>query len=81
MRPFESIGEFRDLFEGIFEHYVGSNFVTFEDVVFPMRYYVRIMREDKALYEEYMAKYHLERARGFLRRFPVWNAEQPLVVV
>lgn len=55
------------------EHRVGTGLVHFEDVSFPLSYYVAIMRGDRAVYQGYLKRYNLDRAQRFLNRFDEWT--------
>jgi hypothetical protein len=57
------------------EHAVEIALVEFDDVRFPLEYYVRLMAAiDRDLFEAYMTFFGFEMAVRFARRVPDWNA-------
>jgi hypothetical protein len=70
----------RDCFDSFFyylatlEHYISSTLIRYEDVAFPIEYYVPLLGKFKSDAESYLLKYELVRARAFLSRFPAWES-------
>jgi hypothetical protein len=70
----------RDCFEALFdeyerfENYVRINLINFEDVKFPIGYYVRLMAHNKRVFHAFLQTYGYELALGLLDRFPEWRA-------
>jgi hypothetical protein len=70
----------RDSFDGLFyylatlEHYISSSLIRYEDVAFPIEYYVPLLGKFKTDAESYLKKYQLVRAQAFLSRFPAWES-------
>lgn len=64
----------RDSFDSLFyymamiEHYIQSDLVRLEDVLFPLDYYVRIMNENRPVFDAFLNHYKLERAMQFMER-------------
>jgi hypothetical protein len=66
---------FDELFRymAMMEHYIKQTLTTFEDVLFPMNYYVAILGGFKSSLESYLDTYrHLGRVSAFLNRFQEW---------
>jgi hypothetical protein len=54
------------------EHYTASTLVDPEDIAFPLEYYVPLLAEFRDVVDAYTERYHLERVRLFLNRYPTW---------
>lgn len=69
----------RDCFDRLFyylatlEHYISSKLIRYEDVAFPIEYYVPLLANFKSEAESYLVKYQLVRAQAFLSRFQAWK--------
>ncbi len=55
-------------FMAMFEHYTRSQLVALEDVAFPLDYYIRIMNRNRAVFENFLEHYHLQRSHEFIKR-------------
>ena len=75
----------RDCFDALFyymavlNHYLERRFILFEDIEFPLSYYVKIMAEDRAVYVRYVDAFKLSGVETFLRRFKNDWPEQPAI--
>jgi hypothetical protein len=69
----------RDCFDSLFyfmammEHYISSTLILYEDVAFPMEYYVPLLANFRREVAAYLDKYKLTRTVEFLKRFPAWT--------
>ena len=68
-----------DCFDGLFyymstlEHYINSSLVIYEDVAFPLDYYMPLLAEFASVIDPYLDKYEQGQARRFLDRYPAWT--------
>jgi hypothetical protein len=60
-------------FMGIMEHHIRRGLVVFEDVAYPLEYYIGIMNLDRGIFVRYMEAYGFARSVSFLERFPKWS--------
>lgn len=72
-------GFIRDAFDslfyrvGRFEHSITSKLVEFEDIEYPMAYYVKKLSENRPVFETYLKTYEFIHALAFLERFEAWR--------
>jgi len=59
----------------IIEHYLTSGLLHFDDVAYPLTYYVRLLAHNRwrTQFRAYIDYYRLGRARKFLQRFESWR--------
>ena len=73
----------RDCFEALFdeyerfENYIRIELISFEDVQFPIGYYVKLMASNKAVFSAFLETYGYELTLSLLNRFAVWNPNAP----
>ncbi|HEX8749113.1 MAG TPA: hypothetical protein VF717_18195 [Pyrinomonadaceae bacterium] len=73
----------RDSFDSLFyymamiEHYIQSDLVRLEDVLFPLDYYVRIMNNNRPVFDTFLNYYGLTRAKQFMQRLDKHEMEAP----
>lgn len=60
-------------FMGTIEHYVHSELVRMEDVVFPPDYYMKIIDRDRAVFDTFLDFYKLTRAARFMKRLDAYK--------
>jgi hypothetical protein len=64
------------------EHYTSATLVDSEDIAFPLEYYVPLLADFRGVVDLYVDRYHLDRVKKFLNRYPSWrDAVVPSVVV
>src|SRR5262245_30966891 len=63
---------FDELFDGLnlLEHYLKTDLLAFEDVEFPMAYYIGTLRERGGAVSTFMNHYGNRLAKAFVERFP-----------
>jgi hypothetical protein len=71
---------FDELFDGLnlLEHYLRTGLLDFQDVEFPMAYYIGKLRERGEAVRTFMDHYGNRLAKAFVERFPGVSAERPL---
>jgi hypothetical protein len=62
-------------FMGTIEHYVQSELVRLEDVVFPPDYYMRIIDRNREVFEKFLDFYKLNRAARFMKRLDKYKQD------
>jgi hypothetical protein len=71
----------RDCFDNLFyylalfEHHIRNQLIRFEDVEFPIQYFVDLMSSHRFVYEEFARAYGYDRTLEFLKRFHSWNGQ------
>ena len=59
---------------GILEHHISRGLVLFDDVAYPIEYYVERMVPQAPTLMRYIQTYKFHRSAAFLNRFPEWTA-------
>ncbi|MGC3989304.1 MAG: hypothetical protein QM796_06430 [Chthoniobacteraceae bacterium] len=65
----------RDCFDEFFnrlghlEHCISTGLIRFEDVRFPLDYYIGKLEPNHDVYDQYLVAYHFRRSISFIRRF------------
>jgi hypothetical protein len=73
----------RDCFDSLFdtleqvEHYLRTGLIEFEDVSFPLEYYVAQLREREDVIYPFLAEYGYDLGKPFLERFGVKRTPNP----
>src|SRR5262245_9595980 len=82
--PDDKLGNYvRDAFDNliyyftILEHLISSGFVRFDDISYPLSYYVRKMEPDRELFLTYANDNHMDLAPAFLDRFALCKSRKP----
>lgn len=71
----------RDCFDYFFyfmatiEHYVDSDLVLMEDVVFPPDYYMRRIEKNREVFDKFVHFYELDRAARFMKRLDKYKED------
>jgi hypothetical protein len=55
------------------EHYISSTLVLYEDIAFPLNYYVRLLTKFRDVVELYCGHYRLSKVKKFLSRYSSWG--------
>lgn len=68
----------RDCFDTLFyflamlQHYIANTLIRYDDIAYPIEYYVPLMAKFKPQIANYLSKYNLWRTREFLERYEAW---------
>ncbi|UVT15117.1 MAG: hypothetical protein H8K04_15000 [Nitrospira sp.] len=68
----------RDAFDNLFyhlgrlEHSITSKLIEFEDIRYPIAYYVKELSENRPVFEAYLRAYEFIHGLAFLQRFEAW---------
>lgn len=63
----------RDCFDSLFyymamiEHYIHSDLVRIEDIVFPLDYYMKIINKNREVFDKFLNHYKLNRTMRFMK--------------
>lgn len=57
----------------LFHHYISRGLVDFEDLSYPVDYYIGLLSRNRPVFEAYLDEYRFARAKRFLDRFESWR--------
>src|SRR5262245_14231962 len=60
-------------FLAMLEHYISNTLICYEDVAYPIEYYVPLMAQFKPQIANYLKEYKLSRTQKFLERYQSWR--------
>lgn len=71
----------RDCFDSLFYymamigHYIHSDLVRMEDVVFPLDYYMKIINRNREVFDKFLNHYELDRSMEFMKKLDKHKAD------